>query len=220
MAVMELTLSQGLGTVETINRFNYIASGTPASVTLSYALTRAFGYSNSTTLLPNTPLGILQSLQSATIVFKNVVAKDVFSVTDFYETPFTSNTKGSLMQESLPPFAGVGMRTNRVRSDIRRGTKRFVGLTETYGQNGTILPDVLVSWQTLANALSAPLTYDDEGNTITFTPCVTKKERYVTPDGTNAYRYFATEAEQMQNVAQGILWEVYSTVRSQVSRQW
>ena len=220
MAIMELTLSQTLGTVETINRFNYVASGTPAAVTLSYALSRAFGYTNTTTLVASKPLGALQALQSATIAFKNIVVKDVYSVTDFYETPFIANTKGALVQESLPPFAGLGMRTNRVRSDIGRGTKRFIGLTEEYGQNGTITAPILAQWQTLADKLSAPLTYDDEGNTITFTPCVVKKEAYTTPAGSKAYRYYATETEQMQNIAQGILWEVYSTVRSQVSRQW
>jgi hypothetical protein len=71
--------------------------------------------------------------------------------------------------------------------------------------------------------MGAIITYDDEGNTISFAPAIVGKEKY-TPDPLKpdryAYRYYPTLAEQMEHVAQGFNWDVYNQVRTQVSRQY
>lgn len=221
MPIYELTLSQEFRGVETINRWNYVMSGTPAVVTGSFALGQAFGYVTGKTLLPLTPLGMLQAVQHSDVVFKNMVIKNLYSTTDFYELPFVSGTIGKFVTgESMPPFVSMGFRTNRVRSDISRGTKRFIGLSETWQANGQLIASALTGLDDVAEQMSRVLTYDDEGNTLSFAPAVCGKEKYATPSGRDAYRYYATEAEQLAQTATGVLWTPYSTTRSQTTRQY
>lgn len=72
----------------------------------------------------------------------------------------------------------------------------------------------------LKTAMNATVTYDDEGNTLTFTPCIAQKELYVTDSGKNAYKYYATETEQAPHLAVGINWELYTQQRTQNTRQY
>ena len=221
MAIYEVTLMQEFRGVQTINRFNYILSGVPAAVTGSYALIEALGYANSSTQTPLTVLGHLQACQHEEVEFVNIVAKNLYSVTDFYETPFLPGTVGTIGSvDALPPFVSFGFKTNRVRSDVARGTKRFIGLNETWVNGGTLVESALTALNTLSGAMSATLTYNDEGNTLTYTPAVCGKELYTTPKNTQAYRYYATEVEQLEHTASGVLWQAYTTARSQTSRQF
>lgn len=220
MAIYEITLSQTFAGVTAINRWNYVSSGTGQVVTGSFALSRAFGYMASTTLGGGSVLETLRGVQSQAAFFSNLVVKNLYSVSDFLEVPFVPNTRGALVQEAMPPFAGYGFKTNRVRSDISRGTKRFIGATETAQDSGIISGAVLTTLQILAQKMSDVITYDDGGESFTFTPTVCGKEEYQTPSGNRAYRYYATETEQLANSAVGVVWQPYTTIRSQTSRQF
>lgn len=68
--------------------------------------------------------------------------------------------------------------------------------------------------------MSATLTYDDSGNTLTFTPCIAQKEEYTTPRGKKAYKYYPTEVAQAAHLASGIAWSYYPQTRTQGSRQY
>jgi len=108
-----------------------------------------------------------------------------------------------------------------VRLDIDRGTKRFVGVPETAVLSGGVIGAAFYAElvQT-AEAMSAILSYNDEGNTVTFAPCIVHKEEYTTPRGRKAYRYYPALSEQLSNIATGIVWQPYTTVRTQNSRQY
>lgn len=221
MAIYELTLLQEFKGVRTVNRWNYVLTGVPAAVTGSFALTQAFGYMNTTTLKPLTVLGFIQSCQHSDVKFLNLVVKNLYSSTDFYETPFIAGTAGTITGvEASPPFVSFGFRTNRVRTDVARGTKRFIGLIETWVNAGELTAPGLTAMNTLAGEMNEALTYSDEGNTLTFSPAVCGKEEYTTPKGTRAYRYHATEEAQMAKTALGVVWQPYATARSQTSRQY
>lgn len=230
MAVMEVVLQQTYAGQETVNRWNYVSSGTPASVSLSFALINAMGGIYDAA---GTPVGypatrimkLLAACQSSGVTFDLLYARDVYSTTDFYESPFVQPLVGAKSGEAMPPFVAFGYRTNRVRTDVRRGTKRFVGLLESDNASlGTLLPAFVTGvGAALRTAMSAVLTYDDEGNTISFNPCVCGKEKYV-PDPAHpektAYKYYASQATQLSHTALGIQWDIYNTVRSQTSRQY
>lgn len=227
MALLELTLQSTFQGQEVINRFNYVSTGTPAAVSLSFALVSAFGCIYDPDSVPpgypaDTPFGAIRAIQSNAVSYDQVSAIDVYSVTDFYETPFLEPATGARGGETLPSFAAIGFRTGRVRRDIRRGTKRFVGVAEGETGGGTYTTSFRELLEAAAVKLSEVLTYDDEGNTITFAPCIVSKQKY-TPDPLRpdrvAYRYYPTLEEQMQHIATGILWDYYPNVRSQTSRQ-
>lgn len=227
MPILELTLQSTFYNQEVINRWNYVSSGTPAAVSLSYALAYAFGTIYDLVAVPpgyptGKPFEAIRNIQSSLVVYDQVTVVDMYSETDFYETPFIQAAAGARGGECLPPTAAVGFRTGRVRRDIRRGTKRFAGLPEADTSNNTFAGPYQALLTTLASRMSAPLTYNDEGNTITFTPAILGRELY-TPDPLRperkAYRPYATETLQMQHLAQGFAWDWYSGVRTQVSRQ-
>ena len=222
MPLMELVLRSTIDGQQQINRWNYLASGTPAAVSLSFGLVYAFGAVDTLGVLPPDGLfNLILSELTNNVVFLEVEARDLYSPTDFYVRPFPAGLTGGITSESLPPFASFGFRTNRVRTDIARGTKRFSGVSENLvGDGGLLTSAAITELQAIADAMSAPLTYDDEGNTLTFVPVILGREDYVTPSGRKAYKLYATEAEQLEHVASGILWSPYTTVRSQVSRQY
>jgi len=225
--VMEVVLQQTYAQQQCINRWNYVASGTPAAVTFSFALTSALGAIAVAGVYPATGMmKKIAAVQDAAVSFDILTVRNVFSTVDFYSLPFIEPLLGSLVGVGAGPFIATGFRSNRIRSDVRRATKRFVGITEEVMEQDGALNNAFLVGQvaTLAAQMSAVLTYDDEGNTLTFTPAVCGKERYNPDTGLadasgRAYRYFATEAAQLAKTAQGIVWDAYPQVRSQASRQ-
>lgn len=230
MALYEVILQQTYFGQEIINRWNYISQGTPAAVTGSFALTSALGAIFDITAVPpayppDHLMRLIAGAQANDVVFDFVSVRNLYSVTDFYETPFLNPLTGTGASESLSPINAFGFRTNRVRTDIRRGTKRLVGVTaDTVQDGGVLTPTTLTAiLNPIAAKMSEVLEYNDEGNALTFTPAIFGRERYLPnpelPDRP-AYRYYPTEVEQLEHVATGILWDVYPQVRSQTSRQY
>ena len=230
MALYEVVLQQSYFGQEIINRWNYIGQGTPAAVSGSFALAFALGaIYDAVAVPPGYPedglMRLIANAQANDVSFDFLSVRNIYSNTDFYETPFLNPLVGSVSGESLSPFVAFGFRTNRVRSDIRRGMKRLVGVTVTgVTEGGDIAPATMSGLLLpIAEAMTDILEYNDEGNTLTFTPAIFGRERYL-PDPERpdrpAYRYYPTENEQEDNAATGILWSPYNTARSQTSRQY
>lgn len=226
MALMEATLSQIYGDQECINRFYYQSSGTPAAASLSFLLTRGLGAVASAGIYPTGKLmKLIAAIQAASVSFSVLTVKNMYSTTDFYSLPFIEPLVGAAGGEGMAPNVAYGFRTNRVRSDIRRGTKRFTGVSETNVANEGLLASGFVSGAGAAVAvgMGAVITELDEGNTITFTPVVLGKQRYDPdthlPSSTGrAYRQYPTESEQLSHLAAGVIWDIYSDTRTQTSR--
>jgi len=224
MPLYELVLEQSYAGQQIINRFNYVGSGTPAAVSPSFALLSAFGALAVTTTLLNTTLaGKIQLLQNAGVLFAQSTARAVYVDDDFYGNGFLAGTAGlrSDAGQLMPPTVAYGFRSNRVKQSINRGMKRFVGVgINMLGSEGVIGAAAATYVEAVRAALGATLSFDDEGNTLTFVPCVVQKEKYTTPSGKFAYRYYATEALQAPHIASGITWESYTQTRTQNSRQY
>lgn len=225
MAILEVVLNQRYANQLCVNRFHYVSSGTPAAVTLSFALISAMGLLEATgspKVFPNETIGVsLQVCQNPSVEFLSTYARDLYSVTDFYESPYPSGVTGQKPGAGMSPLAALGFTASRVRTDIRRASKRFVGCNEEFWASGGILTGEAVALaDDLAEQMSAVLSYDDEGNTITFTPAVLGYEKYTTDSGKVAYRPYATVSAQMAHVATGWQYQAIQTMRSQNSRQY
>lgn len=224
MAVLELTVQMSFLSQLVVNRYHYVSSGTPAAVTPSFGLMKATGYADvagSPLLFPADTLARKhQVLAHGSTIFIAAYARNLYSATDFYERPYISAVYGSAAGDASAPFNAIGFFSSRARTDIRRGMKRIGGISEAqYESGGQLTASALVDATAFAEKLAATITYDDEGNTLTFVPCVLGLEEYTTPAGNRAYRPYATESAQLAHVAQGIDWAPYTRIRSQVSRQ-
>lgn len=191
---------------------------------MSFALASAAGFipAGEPPVFPaDTMFAKIRGITAINVEFREVIVNNVKTLTDFYTTSFPDNTAGAAGGGAAnQSFVASGFRTNLVRRDVARGTKRFVGVPDGFtGPDNALNPTHLAAMTVLATAMTANLSYDDEGNTITFAPCVCSKESYVTSSGKRAYKYYATLAQQMEHTAQGIRWEIYDKTRSQTSRQ-
>lgn len=225
MAILRLTLTASYFQQTVINRWFYIGTGTPASVSLSFGLASAFGgaiQSPATLPAPGTVLDGILFMQTDDVLYQNCLVEDLYTPDNFYDSPLPSTVKGSIGGVlSASPTMAMGFRTSRVTSAIRRGMKRFVGLAQgNIADGGSIEPTTFSKMTTLATLMKDPLTYDDEGNTLTYTPAILSFEEYTTPKGNKAYRPYADEATQLANSFTGFSWEPYDTVRTQNSRQY
>lgn len=224
--IFEATLFTGFAGQSCVNRWNYLSTSVPAAVTLSFALANAMGGIPELplkTMFPaDTVVGTIQRSVSQDVQFQALSVKAIYDVEDFYEIPYVPYPAGTVSGESMSPVMALGFRSSRSRTDIRRGTKRFVGVPESYAGSGGIIGGAgATAAANIANVMSLALTYDDEGNDLTFTPIIVSKQKYQVPDkDTEAYRYYPTLAEQMEHIAQSIQWQPYSQARSQTSRQY
>lgn len=219
----EVVLRQEYYGQEVLNRWHYNGSGTPAAVSLSFALTKALGFIPLAGVFPsNTLFSALRGLQASTLAYLEVEVTALYDVVDFYTRPFVGATKG-LNTNGLPesPLLAYGLQSNRVVSNIRRGNKRLAGVDEGgVGAGGVLEAAYVTLLQDVADEMSEVVTYDDEGNTLTFTPCVLSFEEYTAPSGRPAYQKYGTLSEQLDHAALGVLWSPVTTIRSQVSRQY
>lgn len=223
MAILEVTLEQEYVGQQSINRFTYIQTGTPASVSPSFGLIAAMGAIASVGVYPVDKLmNIIALSQQVNVTFVQIAAKNLYSFTDFYQVPFVEPLVGDVEGEGLPPSNAHGYRTNRTRLDIRRGFKRFVGFPESGQAQGTLSGGQLALNDAVAEALGEVLTYNDEGNTLTYTPAILGRHAQADPEDETKkiYPYFATEALQLEHAMTSIIWEAYPTVRTQTTRQF
>jgi hypothetical protein len=224
MALYEIVLTESYYEQTCINRWNYISSGTATGITGSAALVAAMGFIPvAGDFVADTIAAKLQELQVESVTFEGMLSKSIQGdPTDFYDVAFPTGVQGGAgALQGLPPFNAWGFRTNRVRSDIGRGTKRFVGVSENAVQSGgAIEAGAAAVMQELADLMSDTLSYTGGGSTLTFTPVVAKKQSYVTDSGKTAYRYFTPLSAQLAQLAEGVTWEIYDNVRSQTSRQY
>lgn len=213
-----------------INRWNYLLNGTPAAVAGSFGLAAAFGGIYDLVAVPpgypsDTVLSHIMGILNIGVTAVQMTVINVFDPVDFYQVPFVVPYAGQATGEGVSPTVAFGFRSTQVRRDIGRGTKRFVGVGETLsGAGGVITAPALAVLGDIATAMSETIVYDDEGNTLSYQPCIAQKEKYATsiaPNGGQRYAYkYYDEAEQFEHLAVGIAWEPYTTTRTQVSRQY
>jgi len=223
--IYEVTLTQRYFNQLAINRWNYLSTGTPTGVTGSFALLSALGFIDDDGVFPADTLGLsLNGFQPVEVIWEGVIAKAIREAPlDFYDYGYPAGTNGgNAGSDAASPALAYGFRTNRTRTDIRRATKRFVGVLEGGMNDGGVLDSATITAvEELADLMSETLSYTAGGNSLTFAPIVVQKEKYVVSgSGKDAYRYYDTISEQMDHIMQGIVWTPYDTVRTQTSRQY
>jgi len=222
MALYEVTLRQSYYEQLCVNVFSYITLPGIGVTPNALELLTLMGFipEGDPLAFPNDTLAdAIFTIQSSAVNFLTVEARELYSVTDFYEAAYSPPIAGNLdTGDDLSPFVAFGFYTARVRTDIRRGFKRFVGVTEGVVDNGGLISAGLVSNLTdLTDRLSEELT----GASAVYSPCVISREKIVDPDtGKVTYQLYETEAEQEEHVANPLVWSYYDTVRSQTSRQY
>lgn len=229
MSLFEVVLNSSYVGQNCVNRWNYVGGGVAGAVTPSFALASALGAIYDDTAIPpaypaDSFLDLLTTCQAAGAVLQQITVLNVYDPVDFYQTAFVPPYAGQQSGDGAPPFVAMGFRTNIVNRDIGRGYKRLVGIPDgAETAAGAISSGHQTVMRDFADKMGEILEYDDEGNTLTFSPAVCQKQKLVqAPPLTPPIKikYFDTLAEQMEHTVTGIAWEIYTQVRSQTSRQY
>lgn len=218
----ELSLFSQFAGQRCVNVFNYVLTGTPAAVSGSFGLAYAFGSVLNAGIFPTTGLfAKIKALVSTGVQFTQVRVKNPYDVTDFYSVPFAAGTTGAITGESMSPTQAFSVRSNQTRLDIQAGQKRFPGVSESsVGTEGIVAAGAVTLLTAITTAMSAPASYDDEGNTLLYNIVVAKKTMPPNVEGTDGLGYFPTLSEQLDNVATGLLWTQRAYISTQTTRQY
>jgi hypothetical protein len=208
-----------------INTWNYYTGDTVTSHLGAFSLASALGFIEDGDPLAY-PSGAmfahLFGLCSNLCTFTDAMVQAMYDPLDFYEQPFNPPVHGGDSGgNGLSPTQAYGFQTQRVRLDISRGHKRFVGVTENRTDDGGVINSSQI---TLLNALGtimgATLTDSSSGAPISFKPVILGKLKYTTPSGKTAYKKYATEALQAEHMAENLIWSPYENTRTQNTRQY
>jgi len=220
-SLFEVTLQGGFNGQEVVSRWNYRGDGDDVPSGNAFGLASAMGLVPVAGAFPSGTLAAAMAAAVSNVAqWFQVIVRDVYDPLVFADLPFVPIATGALTGDVEAPFVAYGFSTNRVRTDIGRGYKRFPGVTESSTDTtGVINSTELALLNTLAGKLGEVLTFTESSLSMSYTPCVAKKFPYTTPSGKTAYKYNAVKATQLAALATGIVWSPYPTVRSQVSRQ-
>jgi len=224
MALYEVVLNLQYLEQKFINRWNYTMSGSPVGVTGSFACVQALGLfvTGSPANFPAGTMGAaIQTILNEQTIFVQTIVKNVYDPLDFYDYAFVPNIVGGVAGVGMSPAFAIGFNTNRVRTDIRRGQKRFGGVDGDFQANGGQLSSAAITaCATVALRMSESPTYTAGGNSLSFDPVIVNKEKTEIPGEPTKYDYYPTEALQAAHLAAGITWFVKTTLRTQGSRQY
>jgi len=225
MPLYEVTLEQSFANQQIINRWNYVGDAVPAGESGAALALQAMGAiapPSGDAFGVGTVLGDLRPLQSTDVIFVQIIARNIYSVTDFMSYAFPPNTYGeNTGGQSLSPTAAVGLTSDRTRADIRRAQKRFTGICEpdVVGK-GELSGSALAGWQVLGDTMGDIMIGVGAVTPMTFTPHVFGRIDYPTPSGKTAYKYYSTEVLQREHIARINQWNLKRQVRTQASRQY
>jgi len=225
MALYEIVVYGELAGQLIVNRFHYRSDEVVGSGSHAEALAEEFGLSiDQVPPVAGTVIGDWASLISNQYSFDEFIVRDLYSNTNFFAAPFVPALSGTASAQVNSPLIAFGMSTNRVRTDIRRGQKRFAGVPEDGSDSGGLVASTYVGYlETLAESMSEVLVWTEGEVTVNFTPVILGLERHEADPPEHPvpyYTYYETETAQLDHVASGLIWTPKLQVRSQVSRQY
>jgi len=211
VALYEIVVYGELAGQLLVNRFHYVSNEATGAHAGAEGLAEAFGLSiDQVPPVVGTPLGDWAGVVSNQVAFDEFIVRDMYSNTNFLAAPFLPSLAGSATGEVEAPFIAFGFSTNRVRTDVRRGQKRFAGVSQNLLDPGGLLTSVAVSaLEVLAESLGAVLNWTSGETSIDYTPAVLGLEKHEAdpPDHpVPYYTYYETEAEQLARAATGLIW--------------
>lgn len=222
MTFLEVTVFMTYFGQRCVNVYNVVTTDTPAAVTPSFGALQAMGFVPTLGVFPADKFfANMKGPLSNQVVFNQVRIKNPYNDLDFISLPYAATVTGGTSGEATSPLVAYSIFSNQTRLDIQAGQKRFVGVNEANVDSGGIVNSAQVAaLQDLCDIMSAPMTYDDEGNLLSYRIVVAKKFTDLEADPPIINGYFPTLELQMANVAQTLLWTPRAYVSSQTTRQY
>jgi len=226
----EVTILGELEGQQIVNRLNFTSDIDDPIVVTAFSLMQSLGWdvADPTSPAVNSVFDNFLGAQTVAYQMNELLVRNLYSVSDFVTMPVVgTGWQGYITLatgDRVPTFVASKIQTNRVRTDIRRGSLALTGGTEERINGPDLWDEIYMGLLAdLCNALNTPPSRTIGGSTVLWRPSVYSKERYVVNPGEEneryAYRYYPTEEEQAQHVAIGVTWSGVERVTSQVTRK-
>lgn len=226
MAIYEVVAFQNYRNQEVLNVYHYVTAANYGPNSSALQLLDAMGFipelDDDTPVIPEASLlDVVMSIQSQYLTYRAAYARNLYDVNDFYEVVYPVPFSGKLATSetaTATPALSIGFRSNRPRQDIRRGFKRFAGVTEgVMGAGGEVtgLSTELEAVAVMLGSELGPGMPDFQAS-----PVVLKSRVEVDEEGKKKYLRYETEGEQVMNMGHVHTWSPYEHVRTQTSRQY
>jgi len=211
-----------------INAPSFITNNEAPETSTAFGLATGMGY---IAVLPNEPqsdsfLEAYLGAQTDIFHLDEIMVRNLYDVNDFYTVALSGagwNGTNPAGADGEVSFVASKLQTNRVRTDINRGSMALTPLTEeSYSADGTVQAGGMAALQLVCDRLNEPISTADGEVTTDFIPAVISKEKRAVPGSSPvryAYYFYETEAEQLEHVASGVTWNVKNRATSQVSRK-
>lgn len=234
MALYEVTVTGTVAGQQAIWRSNWQSiDPDPLGNLFAYRLLQAMGWDETD---PGTPLAdtvfeYFQNCNTGNSVITSLFARNIYSDTDFYEVPlgagWVGGQSGGLY---MPPFVCAQWQSNRTNLAVRRGHISTWGIQEANVDDSSqvVGSDLTNPMDDFAAEMSSTIQWLIGLQQYDYRSCILSKERYeIAGTGTDpttnptrwAYRYYETEAEQLDHAALGVDWTRMLPVSSRISRK-
>jgi len=225
MPQYEVTLQQSYLNQQVINRWNYISDAIPTGSLGSLLALVGMGFvpfEGNPAFGSGTFAGLLQERQHSATQWIAAIGKNIHDPTDYYAYAFPAGTVSlNGGSDATSPVIAVGYATDRTRSDVRRGQKRFCGIVEAeMGGGGVLTGEATPVWQAIGDTMADINLVPVGGSGVTFTPYVFGRKKEVDEDGKVSYPYWPTDAEQLAHAMRINAWTLKTAIRTQGTRQY
>jgi len=209
-----------------INRFQFISSSDVDARDGCQALANALGAVDTAGVVQTNPfpagtlMGSLEILQVPALEY---IAMEVLTPYDpfgLFERIFPAGTTGDNQagDDNLAPFVACSIRSDRVRRDVRRGFKRFCGLTEADITATGLVATTLGRLGDIATSISGTITGDADTLNVAFQSAVVPLKRVPGSDPPQ-YELFDNESLAVSASAFPLTYEAEDKVTTQNSRK-
>jgi len=234
MPLYEVTVTGVLNSQQTIWRSQWEQTSIPPGGSLpAYRLLQAMGFdeADDTTPITGSIFKLFQTCATGQAAITSLFSRNIFDPLDFFEIPLPLAWVGAQAGGNyMPTFVNAQWRSSRTNLEVRRGHFSTWGIQEENVTDSNIITgsDLLTPMDSLASVMSDTITHTIGIQNFSYRSCILSKERYmVAGSGTDpitnparwAYKYYDTEAEQLEHAALNLTWSRMNPVSSRNSRK-
>lgn len=226
MKIMEFVLRAEGPTGMIMNEFNLVNTSLSEVTNASLNIIESLGYAPGTPATPvaNSVFDRWLELTYPNVEIREFYCRDIYNVNDFAQVTVSGvGWQGSRATGNAEPaFMAAKLKSTRTRQDIKAGYKALPPMldVDVVNSTGAIAASYITLMTTLCTALGNGTSPFVGVTQAYFAWAIVGKQKYTTPSGKTAYRYYPTMAEQAENMAYPVSWAPVERATTQDSRKF
>jgi hypothetical protein len=207
-----------------INEFNLLNNSLSEATNASLNIIESLGYNSGAPTAPvaSSVLDTYRGISNTGVAITQLYCRDVYNVNDFAQVTVSgSGWDGNRAGTPAPSFQATKIKSTRTRQDIKSGFKALPPglLADVTTATGTLSSAYITLMQTLCTRLSNGTSPFVGPIQAFFGWAIVGKEKYTTPSGRTAYRYYQDPVVQAEHIATPVTWAPVERATTQTTRK-